>query len=134
MSVNGTIFQIPGSETKSFHLSTVFSITDGRLATDIDEVYNILNWIFDESFMTHHLPTAMDYLQEKNPPWYQTIRTEMEEMFSDLPKDDWATTFNRIQNSEKTYEIPRLRYTQDISDFHNYMIEYSLLKKVGSAT
>ena len=51
-------------------LKTAFSILDGRLSTDIDEVYEMLNFIFDEKFMTHQLPDAMNTLKEKNPKWF----------------------------------------------------------------
>ncbi len=52
-------------------LKKAFSILDGRLSTEIDEVYKMLNFIFDENFMTHQLPTAMDVLVKENPEWFK---------------------------------------------------------------
>jgi len=52
-------------------LKKAFSILDGRLSTEIGDVYKMLNYIFDENLMTHQLPTAMRTLQEKNPEWFQ---------------------------------------------------------------
>ncbi len=51
-------------------LKKAFSILDGRLATEIGDVYEMLNYIFDEDFMTHQLPTAMNRLKELNPNWF----------------------------------------------------------------
>lgn len=51
-------------------LKTAFSILDGRLSTGIGEVYEMLNFIFDENFMTHQLPAAMKALKEENPTWF----------------------------------------------------------------
>ena len=34
-------------------LKKAFSILDGRLATEIGDVYEMLNYIFDEDFMRH---------------------------------------------------------------------------------
>jgi len=51
-------------------LKTAFSILDGRLSTEIGEVYKMLNFIFDENFMTHQLPSAMMALKEENPKWF----------------------------------------------------------------
>ena len=40
-------------------LKKAFSILDGRLSTEIGDVYEMLNYIFDQDFMTHQLPTAL---------------------------------------------------------------------------
>lgn len=45
--------------TKPFHLGTLLTITDGRLLTDIGNVYEILGWMTGESLFTHQLPRAM---------------------------------------------------------------------------
>ena len=39
-------------ETMKVSLKTAFSILDGRLSTDIGDVYKMLNYIYDENFMT----------------------------------------------------------------------------------
>ena len=52
-------------------LKKAFSILDGRLSTEIGDVYEMLSYIFDTELYTHQLPTAMDVLQDKNPEWFQ---------------------------------------------------------------
>ena len=52
-------------------LKKAFSILDGRLSTEIGDIYEMLNYIFDDSFFTHQLPTAIRTLREKNPEWFQ---------------------------------------------------------------
>ncbi len=51
-------------------LKIAFSILDGRLSSSIDDVYQMLNYIFTQNFYTHQLPTAMNLLKEKNPKWF----------------------------------------------------------------
>lgn len=46
-------------ETKQFDLGTVLTISNGRLLTKIDGVYEILNWMTQDSLYTHQLPRAM---------------------------------------------------------------------------
>lgn len=51
-------------------LKKAFSILDGRLSTEIEDVYLMLNHIFSASLFTHQLPTAMRILKDKNPEWF----------------------------------------------------------------
>lgn len=48
------------TETKSFHIGDVLSITTGVLVSHdhIGGVYNILDWMTGETLMTHQLPRA----------------------------------------------------------------------------
>jgi len=52
-------------------LKQAFSILDGRLTTDMDDVYSMLSYIFGVNLFTHELPSAMKALQETNPKWFQ---------------------------------------------------------------
>ena len=51
-------------------LKKAFSLLDGRLSTEIGDVYEMLNYIFDANFMTHQLPTAMREIRNQNPEWF----------------------------------------------------------------
>jgi len=62
---------------KSFKLSQLFSIVDGRLFSTIDDVYDILNHVFQQEFMTHHLPTAYKYLKEHKPDWFREVEVRL---------------------------------------------------------
>jgi hypothetical protein len=46
------------TETKSFHIGTILSITDGKLVSPdhVRGIYEILGWMTGESLMTHQLP------------------------------------------------------------------------------
>lgn len=46
------------SDTKTFSLGAVLSVTTGRLLADIGECYEILGWMTGESLFTHQLPRA----------------------------------------------------------------------------
>ena len=48
-------------------LKKAFTILDGRLSTKMDDVYEMLNFIFSENLYTHQIPTAMRKLKELNP-------------------------------------------------------------------
>ena len=52
-----------------FNLKQLFSLVDGRLATEIGDIYKMLNHICNDNLYTHHLPVAHDYLKIKNPSW-----------------------------------------------------------------
>ena len=48
------------TETKTFHLGDILSVTTGCLVSPrhIDGVYDILNWMTGDNLMTHQLPRA----------------------------------------------------------------------------
>ena len=54
----------------------VISIADGRLACDVGEVYEALNTLLDEDFMTHQLIRAADYVKPiilGHCPWVASL-------------------------------------------------------------
>lgn len=51
-------------------LKKAFNLLDGRLSTEIGDVYEMLNFIFNTSFYTHELPEAMRKLMDLNPIWF----------------------------------------------------------------
>ena len=48
----------------------------------MDDVYEILNFIFDSNLMTHQLPVAVDYLTENKPTWF----TDAENIINSIKK------------------------------------------------
>lgn len=114
--------------TKKFTMLQLFSILDGRLSTEIGDVYEMLNHITGDSLMTHHLPVAMDYLKEVNPKWFQELKAELEGI-KKLCGNDFQTCMNVIKESYNTeHEIPQLS-DEEKSGFGKYMIDNSLLLK-----
>ena len=53
------------TETKTFHLGDILSVTTGRLVSPshMDGIYEILNWMTSDNLFTHQLPRAMDECQ-----------------------------------------------------------------------
>lgn len=48
------------TQTKTFHIGDILSITDGHLVSPrhVGGIYDILGWMTGESLMTHSLPRA----------------------------------------------------------------------------
>ena len=120
--------------TKQFTLEQLFSLCDGRLSTNMDDVYAMLNHICDSDLMTHHLPVAMDYLRLKNPTWFDEVKTRLETIGSlslgleSKLSDDFKAFIATVKSQyNDTYDIPQLKDEFDTSDFAQYMIDNSLL-------
>lgn len=120
--------------TKQFTTEQLFTIVDGRLSTKLDDVYDMLNHITgEEHLMTHHLPTAFDYVKEKNPKWMQDVKADLDEMgnrslgISTRYKDEFEPFIELVKTNNKIWDIPQLSDEFDISDFGNYMVDNSLL-------
>ena len=86
-------------------LKTAFSILDGRLSTSIDDVYKMLNHIFDAEFMTHQLPTAMNRLKEINPEWFKNSVSVINDIKNSNNTDDFKELMELIDKGFPTYEI-----------------------------
>jgi len=86
-------------------LKKAFSILDGRLSTEMGDVYEMLNYIFDASFFTHQLPTAMRTLQEKNPEWFQNGVNIINDIKRTNNTDDFAQLMELIDKGFPTYQI-----------------------------
>jgi len=84
-------------------LKKAFSILDGRLSTEIGDVYEMLNYIFDANFFTHQIPTAMRKVQELNPMWYSAGVAHLEEIRSICGTNDFKTLIDCI---DKDYSNP----------------------------
>jgi len=86
-------------------LKKAFSILDGRLSTEIGDVYEMLNYIYDDSLMTHQLPTAMRRLKELNPKWFSNAVDILNDVKRTNNTDDFAELMNLIDNGFPTFEI-----------------------------
>lgn len=127
--------------TKQFTLLQLFSLADGRLSTEMGDVYEMLNHICDEDLMTHHLPVACDYVKEKAPKWYLEIKTKLNTIGVQCPvksevtgkpernHDQFLWFMEYINKHNETYDIPQLKDEFDTSDFGDFMVQNSLLLK-----
>jgi hypothetical protein len=95
-------------------LKKAFSSLDGRLSTEIGDVYEMLNYIFDENFMTHQLPTAMRKLTEENPKWFSNAVSIVDDIKRTNKTDDFIELMNLIDNGFPTFEIELGKLKSDI--------------------
>ncbi len=86
-------------------LKKAFSILDGRLSTEIGDVYEMLNYIFDDNFMTHQLPSAMRKLNEVNPQWFQNAKNILNDVKRTNNTDDFEELMTLIDEGFPTYQI-----------------------------
>ena len=86
-------------------LKKAFSILDGRLSTTIGDVYEMLNYIFDDNLMTHQLPTAMRTLKGKNPEWFANAVSVIDEIKSIENTNDFEALMKAIDFGYKNFEI-----------------------------
>ena len=86
-------------------LKTAFSILDGRLSTKIDDVYKMLNFVFDENFMTHQLSSAINKLKEVNPKWFQDGVDIINDIKRTNSTDDFTELMQIIKKEFPTYKL-----------------------------
>lgn len=86
-------------------LKQFFSIGDGRLSTKIEDVYQMLNYIFSENFYTHQIPTAMRRLKELNPKWFADAVNVIDEIKSTEDTNDFTKLMKAIDNRYSDFTI-----------------------------
>ena len=112
-----------------YTLKQVFSIVDGRLSTDIEDVYSMLNEATGESLMTHHLPIAMKYIEKVEPDWYVNTRDKLNQI-KETVGNDFEDLMNYFDTLGKAHYVEITQMTDDqLKEFGEYMIDNSLLKK-----
>jgi hypothetical protein len=95
-------------KTKKFTLLQLFSVVDGRLSTNIDDVYDILNHVFNTSVWTHEIPAYMDRLKAARPLWFAVIEGELDTL-KRVYKDDFNTLMRVIEEEMNIeFDIPQL--------------------------
>ena len=97
-------------------LKKAFSIVDGRLSTSMDDVYEMLNYIFDENFFTHQLPTAMEIVKKENPKLF----TEIVDFLNRIKEKHQTNDFNVLmalidsEYSDSEFELGKIKAKIDI--------------------
>jgi len=86
-------------------LKKAFSLLDGRLSTNIDDIYEMLNYIFSDNLMTHQLPTAMRKLKEENPKWFSDGINIVENIKKAHNTNDFQKLMELIDNDYQNFEI-----------------------------
>ena len=95
-------------------LKKAFSLLDGRLSTEIDDVYEMLNYIFDENFFSHQLLTAMRKLKEVNPEWFAVGVSVIEEIKAIENTNDFQQLMKAIDSGYSNFEIELGKIKSDI--------------------
>jgi len=94
---------------KVFTTLQLFSLVDGRLSTNMDDVYNMLNHIFDDNFTTLALPMAMRKLKEINPEWFKEQKQILQTIKSVEDTDEFEALIVAIKfKYNKDVEVPQL--------------------------
>ena len=86
-------------------LKKAFSLLDGRLSTDIGDVYEMLNYVFSDNLMTHQLPTGMKKIKEINPKWFADGVNVLNKIKDAYQTDNFKELIEIINNDYSTYEI-----------------------------
>ena len=86
-------------------LKQFFNLGDGRLSTEIGDVYQMLNYIFDDNFMTHQLPTAIRELQKQNPEWFSNGVSVIDEIKHIEDTNDFEVLMKAIEMGYSNFEI-----------------------------
>lgn len=95
-------------KTKKFTLLQLFNVVDGRLSTNIDDVYDILNHVFNTSVWTHEIPAYMNKLKAARPLWFVVIESELDTL-KRVYKDDFNTLMKVIKEEMNVeFDIPQL--------------------------
>ena len=62
---------MPENNERTFDLGSVLTVTTGRLFTEMDNVYDILNYLSNDNIFTHQIPrvmkTAQSYVLARYP-------------------------------------------------------------------
>lgn len=95
--------------TKKFTLLQLFNVVDGRLSTNIDDVYDILNHVFSTSVWTHEIPAYLEKLRAARPLWFAVIEGELD-CLKRIHGDDFKTLMRVIDQEEMNveFDIPQL--------------------------
>lgn len=129
-----------------FNLKQISNLVDGRLITEMDDIYEMLSVYSGESLMTHQLPTAMKYLREDRPPWFvdaETILNRIKEQQLITTDDDSTETERKvafniyvkyIDNEFKNYMdkpctdiMLEINQCDDTDAMMHYLVDNSLL-------
>ena len=110
-----------------FTVKQLFSIIDGRLSTEMIDVYEILNAATGEQLMTHQLPVAMKYLGEVGPDWYVKAHEQLAEIKQKVG-DDFQVLMRYIDEMLPHNYHEVIELTKDQREgFGKYMVDNSLL-------
>ena len=95
-------------------LKQAFSILDGRLSTEMGDIYKMLNYIYSSELMTHQLPTAMRRLKELNPEWFSVASDLIEHIKEINETNDFEELMKLIDKDYSMFEIELGKVNEEI--------------------
>ena len=98
-------------ETKDFDLGDILSISHGRLVSrrHMEGVYDILNWMTNDSLFTHQLPRAC----RECKPWLLRQHPQLAEVNADdFDNDKWEVWLTEMEREYGT-TLPVARIPRD---------------------
>jgi hypothetical protein len=84
-------------QTKQVSLLKVFSILDGRLSTNMDDVYDMMNFIFGDGVTTIELLICMDAIERNKPQWYIDGKLFLYGIEKEVGSNDFDAMINHIK-------------------------------------
>lgn len=98
-------------------LKKAFSLLDGRLSTEIVDVYEMLNYIYSDNLMIHQLPTAMKNLEDLNPQWFSNGVDILNDIKRTNKTDDFIKLMELIDSGFPTHKIKLEKLDEKIDAF-----------------
>ena len=86
-------------------LKQAFSLLDGRLSTSMQDVHEMLDYIFSDELFTHQLPSAMKKIKEVNPPWFAAGVSVLDAIKEANNTDDFEALMKIIDKGFLNYTI-----------------------------
>ena len=93
-------------KVKKVSLKEAFLILDGRMATNMEDICEILNFIFSKNYTTIAIPAATwDKLIEINPPWIQKGKDFINDIKKEHETDNFWELMEIIDKEYPSYKI-----------------------------
>lgn len=92
-------------------LKEFLNIADGRLWTDIGDVYKVLDYVFDSVTLTHEISNRMKILNEVCPDWYRKGLYSVSIIKTEAGSEDFDKMQEIVNKDYKNYclEIEKLK-------------------------
>lgn len=85
--------------SKQFDLGAILNITTSRLFTNMDDVYEVLNYLTGDSLFTHQLPRVM----ETAKPYVLSLHPELEGVGVDVVINSFEDAKAFVDEQKKIY-------------------------------
>lgn len=110
-----------------FTVKQLFSLTDGRLSTSMDDVSAMLTRATGRQLLTHELPIALNYIKEINPDWYVTSKEQLEEIKKEVGDDFTVLMEYYDAHMSDQYSVITEFTEGQKAEFTKYMLDNRLI-------